>query len=488
MAHPGDRYRDLAGLPLDGGYPSNEVAGTLAEELYFQRATQAYLWALPAMNMVAMRDGLGAISGFGYNVMSVFEKRLKPTTLITTPNSDVIYGLVFADLSESGPLVLEAPPMLQAILDDFWHRPLTGPEHDGIHYLGDVGIPGPDKGEGGRYLIVPEGYAGEVDSKKYFVYTSRTNGVFIFVRGFFRSVDDLSPGVASVEGLTVRPLTGEAHPMAIKHVSDAASDALFARDFDYFETLAKFIETEQTDALDPYMHGVLASLGIEAGKPFAPAPRQRELLDLGARTAWRMAKSIAANFDTEEKALWWEDRHWIAHVKTEPDDFVHTLLDEEWRDRQTGHTDPNAKAHMFVNHYSISTAMMSQTAGKGAKYANTYKDSDGNYLMGQYTYRIELPPDPPAEILWSLTIYDAESASGVAAEGQEYPSLNSLGDLESNPDGSTTIFVAPERPEGAVNWLKSVPGRGWFGLIRWYGPTQAFFDRQYKPGDFVRIP
>lgn len=483
-----DRYQELASLSLDGGYPTPEAARTLADELFFQRATQVYLWALPAMNMVAMKEGLGALSGFGYNVMSVFEKRLKPNTLITTPNSDVIYGLGFADLGETGPLVLEAAPRVQAILDDFWHRPLVGPEHDGIHYLGDVGIPGPDQGEGGRYLILPEGYEGRIDdADDYYVFTSRTNGVFIFVRGFFKSVDDLSPGVASVEGLTVRPLHGEALAMEYKHVSDMAADALFARDFDYFEVLAGFIAAEQVDAVDPYMHGVLAALGIAKGKPFSPSERERELLDLAARTGWRMAKAIAADFDREKKALWWEDRHWIAHVRTEPDDFVHTLLDEEWRDRQTGHTDVNAKAHMFVNHYSISTAMMSQTAGKGAKYANAYKDADGEYLMGENTYRIDLPPNPPAQLFWSLTIYDAESASGVDADGQEYPSLNSMGDLEQNSNGSTTIFVGPEPPDGQSNWLKSVPDRGWFGLIRWYAPAQAFFDREYKPGDFVRL-
>jgi hypothetical protein len=481
-----DRYRELADLPLEGGYPTAESGPALADELFFQRATQGYLWALPAMNMFAMKEGLGALSGTGYNVLSVFEKRLRPNTLITTPNSDVIYGLGFADLAESGPLVLEAPAMLQAILDDFWHRPLVGPAHDGEHYLGDVGIPGPDQGQGGRYLIAPEGWDGEVPDD-HFLYTSPTNGVFIFLRGFFKSTADLSPGLAAIEGLIVRPLEGEAKPMEFKHVSDADSDALFARDLGYFEALARFTEGERIDAVDPYMHGVLASLGIAKGRPFSPDERERELLDLGAKTGWRMAKQVAADFDQGEKALWWEDRHWIAHVRTNLDDFTHTLLDEEWRDRRTGHTDPDAKAHMFVNHYSISTAMISHEAGKGAKYANAYKDSDGDYLMGENTYRIELPADPPANILWSMTIYDAESASGVDAEGQEYPSLNSLGDLLPEADGSTTIFVAPERPDEATNWLKSVPGRGWFGLVRWYGPRQEFFDREYKPGDFVRI-
>lgn len=160
MDHDGpiDRRQDLADAALEGGYLALEARRTLDEELYFQRPTQVYLWALPAMNMYAMKASLGEIVGTGYNVVSVYEKRLEPNTLITTPDSDVIYALGFADLGVSGPLVIEAPPRLQALLDDFWHRPLVGPTIEGRTYLGDVGIPGPDHGQGGKYLIVPEGY------------------------------------------------------------------------------------------------------------------------------------------------------------------------------------------------------------------------------------------------------------------------------------------------------------------------------------------
>lgn len=101
----GDRYGALADAEFDRGYPTEAASKTLTEELYFQRATQSYLWSLPAVNMFAMKKGLGEVAGAGYNVMSVYEKRLKPNTVITTPNSDVIYCMGFADLNETGPLV-----------------------------------------------------------------------------------------------------------------------------------------------------------------------------------------------------------------------------------------------------------------------------------------------------------------------------------------------------------------------------------------------
>ncbi|MER8104850.1 DUF1254 domain-containing protein [Kitasatospora sp. NPDC094016] len=484
-----ERYRELASLPFDGGYPTHRAARTLDEELYFQRAVQTYLWALPAVNVCAMRDGLGGAFGYGYQVVAVFEQRLKPRTVITTPNCDVIYGMAFADLSVTGPLVVEAPPGIQGLVDDFWHRPLTGPLIDGVQYRGDIGLPGPDAGKGGRYLVVPDGLEpeNEGDWDDYFVYRSTTDGIYFLLRGFFTSVDDLSPGVESVESIRFHPLAGDTAPMQFVHASDTPVDALFPRDAAFYDALDAFVQADRVDQVDPYMHGVLAALGIRKGQPFDPTPRRRELLDLAARTAWKMAKTAAAEFDREPDALWWADRQWVAHAKTKQDDFWHTLLDEEFRDRTTGHTDVNAKAHMFVNHYSVSTGMMGSTVGAGAKYANAYRDHDGDLLRGEDTYRIDLPADPPAQLFWSLTLYDADTAAEVDADGQTFSSLNGMNDIVFNPDQSITLHTGPERPDGAPNWIRTVPGHGWFAIIRFYGPEEAFFEGLYKPGDFVKV-
>ena len=486
LSDKSDHFSELANLPFEKNYPTNETTLKLDEELFFQRAVQTYLWALPAVNMYAMKEGLGKVSGEGYHVMSVFEERLKPHTVITTPNSDVIYGLGFADLSKTGPLVLEAPANLQGLLDDFWHRPLVGPNIDGRQFLADIGIPGPDKGKGGKYLIIPEDYQGEVDTQEYFVYKSSTNGIFIFLRGFFKSIDNYEPGVEAIEGVKIYPLNGEKKEMKYAQSSNVEANALFAHDFSYYEMLNRFIQNDKIDKADKYMNGVMASIGIKKGQDFKPSDREKELLDLAAQTAWKMAKNIAANSDREYKGLFWEDRQWVAHGKTELDDFYNVLLNEEFQWRETNHTDVNAKAHMFINHYSISTGMIRAIVGFGAKYAGAYKDSEGNYLTGENTYQITVPANVPARLFWSLTAYEFSTASGLPA-GQEYPSLNSLNNLEYNDDGSVTIYFAPEQPEGKKNWIKTIPNVGWFGIIRLYGPEQAFFDRQFKPGDFKKI-
>ncbi len=137
-------WDELASLPFPENYPTTYSSQVLLDELTFQRAVQVYLWALPAMNMYGMKEGSEKIFGKGYNVLPVFKQRLNAKTLVTTPNSDVIYAMGYLDLKEDGPLVIEVPPKLQGLLDDFWQRPLC-----------DVGFAGPDKGQGGKYLILP---------------------------------------------------------------------------------------------------------------------------------------------------------------------------------------------------------------------------------------------------------------------------------------------------------------------------------------------
>ena len=115
-----------------------------------------------------------------------------------------------------------------------------------------------------------------------------------------------------------------------------------------------------------------------------------------------------------------------------------------------------------------------------------FTDSDGTPLSGGGNYRLNLPANIPAANFWSLTLYEAENASGLANR-RPFPSLGSLDKPAQNTDGSTDLYLGPKPPEGkGANWLATVPGKGYFAILRLYSPTEAAIDKSWKPGDIEK--
>ncbi len=490
-------HASLAALPFKNDYPTKETASILQKELAFQRATQTYLWSLPAVNMMAMKEGHEALmDGEGYYKLGIYEDRLKPNTLITTPNSDVIYGLGWINMKDHGPMVIEAPERMQALIDDMWHKALVGPinEQNGQPYKGDIGLPGPDRGKGGLYLILPPGESrADYDAKKYFIYESDTYDVFLFLRGFFDDASNLQPAVDNMEKIKVYPLKGKRQKMKFYHLSDIEGNSIASHDWTYFAMLDRLIQKEENNKIDPYMNGMLATLGIKKGVKFSPSDDDKKMLTHAAQTGWKMAKEIAANFDekgsvTTGDTTFWEGSYWVAHALLKDNNMFGALVDTEYNDLETGHTLVDAKAHMYINHYSISNGMFAAVVGAGAKYAGAYKDSKGRYLNGSCAYSLTLPANVPAGLFWSVTAYDASTAAGLGTNNK-YPSIGDRDHPQQNKDGSTTLYFGPESitdtPE--QNYLHTPENKGWFSLIRLYGPQQSFFERTWQPGDFEKL-
>jgi hypothetical protein len=467
-------------------YPTDAAAAALLEELVYQRAVQTYLWALPAMNVVAMKEGTEAVFGGGYNVMPVWRRRLDANTMVTTLNSDVVYAMAFLDLAKDGPMVIEVAAGLQGILDDFWQRPLTGPvtdnplgvpAADGRRWFGDVGLVGPDEGGGGTYIVLPPDYEDE-DPDGGYVFRSRTYGVLIFWRAFFQDPSDLSAPVSVMEQTRIYPLSrrDEAKPMEFPEGSGTPANLLFPRDAGYFHMLARFIDHEYVDPADLDMRGMLATLGIVKGQSFEPDAEMTALLDRAADTAFKMSKAMVSHGTRQMPGgVLWPDRQYInAFMGGDPFFLADSYLNLDNR------------ICYFTDAYSLSPAMAMDIVGMGAKYPVTVRDGDGDVLSGGRSYRLDLPPEVPAKLFWSVTVYDAEHASGLD-NGQPLPSLNSMDRPATLEDGSTEIFFGPERPYGAENWLRTVTGRGFFVIIRLYGPDQPYFDETWKPGDLEKV-
>jgi hypothetical protein len=458
-------WSHLSELEFPEAYPTDQAIEILYDEMLFQRATQSVLWSIPAMTLWYMKKGSEAQFGAGSNVLPIWKERLNSKTLVSTPNSDVIYAMGYIDLQKDGPTVIEVPPLLQGILDDFWHRPLS-----------DVGFVGPDEGKGGNYLLLPPDYEGDIP-EGYYSFKSRTYNVFVFWRAFIKEGDMKTP-VALMERTKIYPLSMKDNPPAMEFPNGTGqpADMLYPQDYTYFEGLAEFVNTEYVGPEDWAMRGMIASLGIKKGTRFQPDEHMKEILTKAATTGMKMAQALRFG-DVLPDTKYYEDRNWHN---------VLNVFDVEFN--QDSYRDIDAQVGMFKIGYSISPAMVMNMVGKGSKYPFAYRDADGNYLSGGSSYKLHMPANIPAANFWSITLYDASNSSGLD-NGQPFPSIGSLDELEYNDDGSVDLYFAPELPAGVPenNWLRTVPGKGWFTLLRLYSPTQTFFDQTWKPDDFQKI-
>ena len=483
----GSRFDELAALPFQENRPTAETARTLRDELLFQRATQAYLWALPLINTLGMKYGSEQVFGAGYHVLPVWKKRLDAKTLVTTPNSDVIYAMSYVDLGKDGPLVFEAPPNLQGILLDAWQRPIPV---DGGKFFGDVGLPGPDAGKGGKFLLLPPGYKGKVPPG-YFVYRSGTNNVFVFLRSFYQDPQDLGPAVALVERSRIYPLNGKAtaRPMQFPDASGVPANMLPVSDGRAFDQLKLLLDSEGAALADSDGLGMLASIGIIKGQPFTADARTRTILDRAAGTAYKMSRVIGFQEAVGGRDFRvYPDRRWVNPIADGTPANPGGPLDLSWRRKAEGYLDLDLRIWFFTDYYSISPGMISQIPGKGAKDMIAFTDGAGVPLSGGASYRVKLPANIPAANFWSVTLYEAENASGLA-NGRPFPSLGLRDKPAQNVDGSTDLFLGPTAPAGQEgNWLATVPGKGYFAILRLYGPTEKAIDKSWKPGDIEKLP
>ena len=479
-------FDHMAHLPFVEDWPTEDTAQALRDELLFQRATQTYLWALPLINTLGMQVGSEKTFGAGYNVLPIWKRRLDAKTLVTTPNSDVLYAMSYVDLGKDGPLVLDAPPMLQGILLDFWQRPIPV---DGGKFYGDVGLAGPDAGKGGKFLLLPPGYKGSVP-EGYFVYRSATNNVFIFLRGFYEDPKNLTPAVEHLERTKIYPLNGEmtAKPMKFPDASGVPVNMLPISDGSAFDKLKQLVDSEGSALADPDGLGNLAAIGIVKGQAFTPDERTRTILDRAAKTAYKMSRVIGFQDELNGSSLRiYSDRRWLNPMDNATPPNPSTAMDLAFVNTAGSFLALDARIWFFTDYYSISPGMMSKIPGKGAAYMISFTDSQGTSLSGGSSYRLNLPANIPAANFWSLTLYDAANASGLA-NGRPFPSLGSRDKPAQNADGSTDLYLGPKAPPAKeANWLATVPGKGYFAILRLYGPTESAINKSWKPGDIARV-
>jgi hypothetical protein len=452
----------LGNLELVNGYPTEATARKIYDDLDFQRACQAYLWALPIMAMQqwqqehATRFGAGKLDYVDY---LTFKDKLG----LLTANATTPYVMAFPNLNETGPLVFEVPagPTAGGFVD-FWQRPIT-----------DSGQTGPDKGAGGKYLILGPNDP-DMKPEGYYVFRSPTVNMW----SGHRALDpDPVKARALIDGLKIYPYSRRDNPTPTRHVSPEGRkwSGEQPRGLAYWEGLSKVINEEPVQERDRMIMGMLQPLGIEKGKEFAPTERQRQILIDAARTGEVMARTIGY----EKRfvgARVWPNKQWDI-----------SLFLKETSQEAPHHTQLDERVSWFYEAVGVSVGMMGRTVGFGQVYLESSKDGEGQWLDGSKSYRMHVPPNPPVAQFWSFTVYDNETRCFVDTGVQ--PDRSSRDNIAKNDDGSVDLYFGPTAPAGIpeTNWIKTLPGKGWFTYFRLYGPTQPYFDRSWVLPDIERV-
>ena len=258
VATPDTLQTQLGTLTSFDGVPDKATTQKVYDNLDLQRATQAYLSTLQVASLSAMREGMLGFGPANKTVMQ-FEELMDSKALWLTPNTVSVYMGCWLELGDE-PMVMETPPNVLGFINDAWFR-----------YVTDMGNAGPDKGQGGRFLILPPGYEGEVPDG-YFVARTHTYGNWVVWRGF--QVDgSTGPAVeATKKSFRLYPLSQKDNPppMNFVNVSGVFHNTIHRMDYAFWEEVNSVIQREPLEGLDSEIRGMLASIGIEKGKPFAP--------------------------------------------------------------------------------------------------------------------------------------------------------------------------------------------------------------------------
>jgi hypothetical protein len=446
------------------GYPTRETIEKLYDERDFQRACQAYLWALPFVSCGEVERVLMQAPGAAHGDIVLVETYSDLSRFLTA-NATTPYAVVWLNLARNGPYVLEIPAGPSAgFVDDLWQRPVT-----------DIGLPGPDKGQGGRFLVLGPGQEAPSNVDGYIVVRSATLNNLAIIRLLSEDPEERR---AMLEKVRLYPFRERSNPPATKVLrlkEGGHSVANAPRGMEYWEQLARWIDEEPVEERDRVMMAMLRSIGIKKGKPFHPDNRLSEILTEAALVGEAMAK--ANDFDKRQIPLarYRDGSRWdlalCLDVNQEAE--FHTELDE--------------RAAWFYEATATSEGMVTKTPGVGSVYLGAYKDKQGGWLDGSETYRLRVPPKAPVEQFWSLTIYDVNTRALIQNKEQRADRSSRM-DLVTNADGSVDLYVGPSAPTGfEKNWIPSVPAKAWFAYFRLYAPTEAHFNGQWTLPDFQKV-
>jgi hypothetical protein len=441
----------------------------VAERTVYRRTVEAIIWGMPAVNCDLMFQAMVREANGAFNQIAYWSHLPDWKIQTLTPNPDAIYLTPFTNTAEVGPVVLEIPPAdegsITGTVMDVWQCALE-----------DVGPAGVDKGQGGKYLVLPPGYKENVPPG-YIPLPSDTYQGYALLRSIPKSGSegDVAKAVAYGKRIKLYPLSQANKPPAtiFIDVADVVYDSTIPYDLRFFESLNRVVQAEPWLERDKAMIDQLASIGIVKGKSFNPNPRTTELLNDAAREAhdW-----LVARYEASLSSPYYEGGHWARPGSRELFEGQATFF---------------AKPDVYpvdVRGVTFSYAYFTpKHVGTGSSYLLAIADKDGRLLDGGATYQLTVPASVPVTQYWSATVYDR--ATHAPIRNARWPSRSSqTPGLQKNADGSVTVYFGPNPPVGREsNWVPTSTDVGFEVLFRFYGPQKPLFEKTWRFPDIEKV-
>ncbi|WFB37899.1 DUF1254 domain-containing protein [Kiritimatiellota bacterium B12222] len=493
-------------LTFKDGAPTKETAKTIADTLLFTNGLNVYNNTFRGASALGLRKGFESI-GAGFNDVVIFPDLMDSSSLFLTANADTIYYLSVVDLSK-GPMIIEQPPKGVGTINDMW-----------FSWVIDIGFPGPDRGEGGKYLIVPPGYEGILPDSGYHVAHAKTNHILYASRAYLEN-NDPKPVVAMIkETMKIYPYTPGGYGTSIAtalnggvrlgknppvpetkfvNASGKVFNTIPPSDFGFFEFINENVQNEPATSYDLELAGQLAAIGIVHGKPFNPDANTKRILTEAAKFGNATGRVLNWHY-TATHPSWnyyddsnWGNMLWEGGYNFETPPPMITKEGMFKPNPPTGARTLDSRTAFYFAYTLDSPGMIMRIPGVGSQYLMAFLDSQDKPFDGSKTYKVTLPKDIPAAAFWSFTVYDNQSRSMLAtpqkyprAGSQTYPSPAA----KENADGSTTIYFSPTQPEGVDrgNWIQTMPKKGWFTILRLYSPLESFFTKEWQPTEIIEV-
>ncbi|MEY8099606.1 DUF1214 domain-containing protein [Falsihalocynthiibacter sp. S25ZX9] len=447
--------------------PARAEMTQVERDMFVRRTCELAIWGLPAVAIYDLELAIKRDAGAEPGTIAFMTAPMDSRHGMLTANDVTPY--VFAAMPMNGePHVIEVPAIgdkaqLFGSVLNAWQRPLV-----------DVGPSGDDAGKGGRYLIVPPGYEGELPTEGYFVVQSDTAAAHFAFRPVAINGGQMADQSTYSKGVKVYPLSDPSAIWPYIDVYENPVNTLPVYDYTFFTDLNTAMQRELPLERDYAMTGRLASIGIVPGEPFNPSEETKEAMLEGLQCAYDYMQHWFVTEGGSLKRLWDDRQHGTFNIPLEQAKIGLPFID------QTGlMIDKRAYAYFYVTY-------LPKKLGGGTYYISGLRDSRGELLNGKDTYRLNVPADTPAEDFWSVIVYSMKTKGFIQNAERVGLASPNMENMIQNDDGSVDVYFAPKAPDGKeANWIPT--GEDWFILFRLYGPSEGWYESGWKLPDFEKL-